>query len=93
MHPLMPNTITLVIRFLDPDAQKFANQDSRERMEVRDALVRALKSLAEVNNLAREQVCGITADPVLARSTPPEFEITQLMSRSSLAAQMLMRLN
>jgi hypothetical protein len=76
MHPLLPNTITSVIRFLDPDAQRFANYDFRETVRFREGLVGALHSLAEVNNLAREQVCGLTTDAIVARNTPPELEIT-----------------
>jgi hypothetical protein len=39
-------------------------------------LVGALKSLAEVNNLAREQVCEMTADAFFTQNTPPELEMT-----------------
>jgi hypothetical protein len=76
MHPLLPNTITLVIRFLDPVPQNFAHQDFRDTVRFRDGLVGALKSLAEVNNLAREQVCEMTADAFFTQNTPPELEMT-----------------
>jgi hypothetical protein len=76
MHPLLPNTIALVIRFLDPVAQNFAHRDFRDIVRFRDGLVGALKSLAEVNNLAREQVYEMTTDAFFTRNTPPQLGLT-----------------
>lgn len=76
MHPFLPNAISLVASFLNTAAPNLVTSPDDERLDGIKDVLRALRYLSDVNNLARELLDKLEAD-VSKNNTSATMEVAR----------------